>query len=214
MYNTLRETTFCTWRHVIFFVHSPMSGYCILSYIPMVWPHVKVVRQRTSHATSCHSFITTFWKWRPVEIFRCQESFRDIIIVEIGQCWICAALWRPFWKWWLVEIFRCQESFQDIIIYPHVTCRWNRTMLNLCGIVTAILKMATWYIYRFTSIDWEWLPWYFVCNQFTWKLKMWTGLCIRYYDTFSKIQRIQSINKQTEYDNLVLEQDILSKKKR
>jgi hypothetical protein len=33
-----------------------------------------------------------------------------------------------------------------------------------------------------------------------------------YYDTFSKIQRIQSINKQTEYDNLVLEQDILSKK--
>jgi hypothetical protein len=32
------------------------------------------------------------------------------------------------------------------------------------------------------------------------------------YDTFSKIQRIQSINKQTEYDNLVLEEDILSKK--
>ena len=27
------------------------------------------------------------------------------------------------------------------------------------------------------------------------------------------IQRIQSINKQTKYDNVVLEQDILSKKK-
>jgi hypothetical protein len=40
-----------------------------------------------------------------------------------------------------------------------------------------------------------------------------TGLYIRYYDKFSRIQRIQSINKQTEYDNLVLEQDILSKKK-
>jgi hypothetical protein len=24
-----------------------------------------------------------------------------------------------------------------------MTCRWNRTMLNLCGIVAAILKMAT-----------------------------------------------------------------------
>ena len=35
---------------------------------------------------------------------------------------------------------------------------------------------------------------------------------IRYYDTFSRIQRIQSINKHTEYDNLILEQHILSKK--
>ena len=42
-----------------------------------------------------------------------------------------------------VEIFRCQESIQDIIIYPHMKCHWNWTMLNLCGIVVAILKMAT-----------------------------------------------------------------------
>ena len=40
-------------------------------------------------------------------------------------------------------MFRCQESFRDIIIYPHMKSRWNRTMLNLCGIVVAILKMAT-----------------------------------------------------------------------
>jgi hypothetical protein len=33
--------------------------------------------------------------------------------------------------------------FQNIIIYPHMKCRWNRTMLNLCGIVVAILKMET-----------------------------------------------------------------------
>ena len=59
MYNTLRETTFCVWRHVIFSVHSPTSGYCVLSHIPMVWRHVKVVRQRTSRAASRHSFITT-----------------------------------------------------------------------------------------------------------------------------------------------------------
>ena len=81
-----------------------------------------------------------FWKWRLVEIFQCQESIQD---VEIEQCWICAVLWRPFWKWRPVEIFRCQESFRDIIIYPHMKCRWNRTRLNLCGIVVAILKMAT-----------------------------------------------------------------------
>ena len=81
-----------------------------------------------------------FWKWRPLEIFRCRESIQD---VEIEQCWICAALWWPFWKWRPVEICWCQESIQDIIIYPHMKWRWNRTMLNLCGIVTAILKMAT-----------------------------------------------------------------------
>jgi hypothetical protein len=46
-------------------------------------------------------------------------------------------------KWRTVEFFRCQESIRDIIIYPHMKCHWNRTMLNLCGIVVAILKMAT-----------------------------------------------------------------------
>jgi hypothetical protein len=61
---------------------------------------------------------------------------------DIGQCWIFAVLWRPFWKWRSVEIFQCRESIQDITIYPHMKCRWNRTMLNLCGIVAAILKMA------------------------------------------------------------------------
>jgi hypothetical protein len=52
-------------------------------------------------------------------------------------------LWWPFWKWRLVEIFRCRESISVIIIYLHMKFRWNRTMLNLCGIVAAILKMAT-----------------------------------------------------------------------
>jgi hypothetical protein len=59
-------------------------------------------------------------------------------VVEIGQCWICAVLWRPFLKWRPVEIVQCQESIRDIIIYP-----WYRTMLNICGIVAAILKMVT-----------------------------------------------------------------------
>ena len=62
--------------------------------------------------------------------------------VEIEQCWICAVLWWPFWKWRPVENFRCQESIRDIIIYPHMKWRWNRTMLNLCGIVVPILKMV------------------------------------------------------------------------
>ena len=38
-----------------------------------------------------------------------------------------------------VAIFQCQDN----IIYLHMKCRLNRTMLNLCGIVAAILKIAT-----------------------------------------------------------------------
>jgi hypothetical protein len=51
--------------------------------------------------------------------------------------------WRPFWKWRPVEMFQCRESIQDIIIYPHMKFLWYRTMLNFCGIVVAILEMAT-----------------------------------------------------------------------
>ena len=62
-------------------------------------------------------------------------------------------MWRPFWKWRAVEILRCQESFRDIIIYPHMKWRWNRIMLNLCGIVVAILKMATGRNFSMSAIN-------------------------------------------------------------
>ena len=62
---------------------------------------------------------------------------------EIEQCWFFAVLWWPFWKWRPVEIFRYRESIQVIIMYLHMKFPWNQTMLNLCGIVMAILKMET-----------------------------------------------------------------------
>ena len=76
------------------------------------------------------------------------ESIRDIIIYPHIKLWwywtmLFAILWLPFWKGRPVEIFQCEESIRDIIIYPHMKWRWNRTMMNLCGIVVAILKMAT-----------------------------------------------------------------------
>jgi hypothetical protein len=49
----------------------------------------------------------------------------------------------PTWKWRPVEIFQCRESIWDIIIYPYIKFWWHRTMLNICGIVAAILKIAT-----------------------------------------------------------------------
>ena len=63
--------------------------------------------------------------------------------IDTRQCWICEVLWWPFWKWQPGEIFQCQEWIRDIIIYPHIKFWWYRTMFNFCGIVVAILKMAT-----------------------------------------------------------------------
>ena len=62
-----------------------------------------------------------FWKLRPLEIVRCQESIRDIIIYpHIKWRWNqtmlnFAVLWRRFWKWRPVEIVQCWELIQDII---------------------------------------------------------------------------------------------------
>jgi hypothetical protein len=99
---------------------------------------------------------------------------------EIEQCWIFAVLWWPFWKWRPVEIFRCQESIRDIIIYLHIKCRWNRTMLNLCGIVTAILKMATGRNFSMSGINSEhhYLPTYQILMisdnvEFLWPFWKW-----------------------------------------
>ena len=50
------------------------------------------------------------------------------------------------WHWnrtMLKKKFNVGESIQDIIIYPHIKFWWYRTMLIFCGIVVAILKMAT-----------------------------------------------------------------------
>ena len=87
-----------------------------------------------------------FWKWWPVKIVQCRESIRDIIIYPHIKLWgYRTMLFLRYWIWKgrPVEIFQCQESIRDIIIYPHMKWRWNQTMLNLCGIVVAILKMAT-----------------------------------------------------------------------
>jgi hypothetical protein len=120
----------------------------------------------------CATLWWPFWKWRLVEICRCQESIRDILSSSswdlpwtsswssyVGRLW-CPELipdiknfYRsPFSKWppqycTNSALFYFNEisyvSIRDIIIYPHMKCRWNRTMLNLCDIVVAILKMAT-----------------------------------------------------------------------
>jgi hypothetical protein len=68
---------------------------------------------------------------------------------DFNVIWYVGRLWCP------ELIPGCQESIRDIIIYPHMKCRWNRTMLNLCGIVVAILKMATGRNFSMSGINSE-----------------------------------------------------------
>jgi hypothetical protein len=99
---------------------------------------------------------TTFLMWVNHHVrkwFLTSKNFYRFQDVEIEQCWICAVLWRPFWKWRPVEIFRCHESIRDIIIYPPMKWRWNRTMLNLCGIVVAVSKWPPQYRTNSTLSD-------------------------------------------------------------
>ena len=66
VYNTLRETTFCAWRHVCC-----RSFYCFVNvaHIDVFYPafqwlichHDKIVWPRRSHATSHHSFQTGYF---------------------------------------------------------------------------------------------------------------------------------------------------------
>jgi hypothetical protein len=47
------------------------------------WPRLKNKLKATFEIEQCWIFAVLwrpFWKWRPVEIFQCQESIRDIII--------------------------------------------------------------------------------------------------------------------------------------
>jgi hypothetical protein len=101
------------------------------------WPpqYRKKIKLRICHNAKC--------SFKPVVSGRFGRLHNLTIIIIISCYPICEVLWWSFWKWWPVKMFRCQESIRDIIIYLHMKCRWNRTMLNFCGIVVAIFKMAT-----------------------------------------------------------------------
>jgi hypothetical protein len=74
-----------------------------------------------------------------------EEQFCSFQIFEMSAIFKMAAKTRH--EIWAVKIqhFPISSKFDIWVendIYPHMKCRWNRTMLNLCGIVVAILKMA------------------------------------------------------------------------
>jgi hypothetical protein len=82
--------------------------------------------------TSKNFYRSPFWKWPPQ--YRTNSTLFDFNVRNWFPTSNVAIL-----KMATGGIFQCR----DIIIYPHIKFWWYRTMLNFCGIVAAILKMAT-----------------------------------------------------------------------
>jgi hypothetical protein len=74
-----------------------------------------------------------------------EEQFCILKFFEMSAIFKVAAKTR--YEKWAVKIQHCP------IIYPHMKWRWNRTMMNLCGIVVAILKMVTGRNFSMSAIN-------------------------------------------------------------
>jgi hypothetical protein len=69
------------------------------------------------------------WKWRPVEIFQCRESIRNIIIyphIKFYRRFFYAVFWQPFWKWqtswkfWKDRIAPQMVTYQCVKMYVSI----------------------------------------------------------------------------------------------
>jgi hypothetical protein len=92
-----------------------------------------------------------FSKWPPQ--YRKNSTLSDFNVISYVGRLLCPELIADIEKFLLVTIFNVRNQFGDIIIYPHMKWCWNRTMLNLCGIVAAILKMTTGRIFSISGIN-------------------------------------------------------------
>jgi hypothetical protein len=84
-----------------------MLDYCVLSHIPMVWRHVKVVRQRTSRASSRHLVIQhlvsdTLYQETYIMLDK-TFYFSSNLVFIFSLNWLCWEL--PVICWWVSSIF-------------------------------------------------------------------------------------------------------------
>jgi hypothetical protein len=96
--------------------------------------------------------------------YRTNSTLSDFNAISyVGRLW-CPELIPDIEKFLPVAIFKMATTkphkfnivrfqIRDITIYTHMKWHWNRTMLNLCGIVTTILKMATGRNFSMTGIN-------------------------------------------------------------
>jgi hypothetical protein len=135
---------FQNFQHVCIYPHIKFRWYrTMLNFCGIVVVILKMATGR-NFSMSRHHYLPTY------QILMISDNF-EFVRYWIQHCSISSQFdmwvdndvptlknfyWSPFSKW---QIFQCR----DIIIYPHIKLWWYRTMLNFCGIVVAILKMAT-----------------------------------------------------------------------
>jgi hypothetical protein len=133
---------------------SPKTDFNDISYVGRLWcpemihdiekistgRHFQNGRHNTAQIQHCPNS-TPFHMWVDCDVPNWFLTSKNIWNgIEIGQCWICAVLWRPFWRWRSVEIFQCR----DIIIYPHIKFRHNTAQIQHCPIS---MTFHTWVDY-------------------------------------------------------------------
>ena len=64
-------------------------------------------------------------------------------VVDIGQCWICAVLWKPFLKMATARNFSMSGIYLGHHNLPTNEMSLKLDNVEFVGIVAAILKMAT-----------------------------------------------------------------------
>jgi hypothetical protein len=98
------------YPHIKFWWHRTGRNFSMSGYHISLSTHIS----NFDDIGQCWIFVVLwrpFWKWRPVEIFQCQESIRDIINLPTSQILMIsdnveflppifyAMFWQPFWKW-------------------------------------------------------------------------------------------------------------------
>jgi hypothetical protein len=119
VYNTLRKTTVCAWRHGIFSVHSPMSGYCILSIgKPRVSPLLSLNTSAVIRYLIC-VYASHFFAGR---LYHFNQTLRTANKFQNGDNrWVC------FEKYWSLMKVRNQPTLRRMKIYYYWTNirKWN-----------------------------------------------------------------------------------------
>jgi hypothetical protein len=100
----------------------------------------------------CAELWWPFWKWRPVEIFQCQESIQDIIIYpHIKCCWYRTMLnfYHPF--------FMPNSTLSDIIKIWYVGRSWSPELISNIEkfLPVAIFKMVATIPHKFNIVRFQ-----------------------------------------------------------
>jgi hypothetical protein len=153
--------------------------YDVLNWFPLT-TGLKNKSKATFEIEQCWIFVVLwwpFWKWRPVEIFRCRESIQDVRTRTNSQNNLCKLL------------FYCNISFT----LNHMW-KWGSRCHNLNCMVVGFINTCAITVYHNKSWEFESRSWRGVLNT-----KLCDKVChwLATYQWFSPGPTVSSTNKMT-----------------